>query len=79
MAIDEEKTAAIKAMYNAKDEQFRESWVRAMEARIVREELQKCQQAEGVNHLESCKWLAEKYLQKLRENKEQGYKPVDSF
>lgn len=43
--------------------------MRAMEARLVRDELEKCQKGEGVNHYENCKWLSEKYLTMLRENK----------
>jgi hypothetical protein len=35
----------------------------------VQTELQKCQRAEGVNHYESCKWLADKYITMLKENK----------
>lgn len=53
----------------ARDAFLREEWVKAMEARLVREELDKCHRAEGVNHYENCKWLAEKYLKMLRENK----------
>jgi hypothetical protein len=52
-----------------RDHHIRESWVKAMEARLVREELEKCQRSEGVNHYENCKWLSEKYLAMLRENK----------
>jgi hypothetical protein len=40
-----------------------------MEARLVRDELVKCQRAEGVNHYQSCKELAEKYTGMIRENK----------
>ena len=40
-----------------------------MEARIVRENLSKCQKVEGVNHYERCKDLAERYTDMLRENK----------
>ena len=36
---------------------------------MVREELEKCQKSEGVNHYENCKWLSEKYLTMLKENK----------
>ena len=50
----------------ARDTHIRESWVRAMEARLVRDELQKCQRIEGVNHYENCKDLAEKYLGMLK-------------
>lgn len=40
-----------------------------MEARLVRDELDKCQKTEGVNHYENCRWLSEKYLTMLKENK----------
>ena len=57
------------AKIEARDQHLRESWVKAMEARLVREELEKCQKSEGVNHYENCKWLSEKYLTMLKENK----------
>jgi len=69
--------AEIQAKLKAREDHIRESWVRAMEARLVREELEKCQKAEGVNHYENCKWLAEKYLQMLRDNQVKGYKRID--
>ncbi|EEB98837.1 hypothetical protein MPER_01590 [Moniliophthora perniciosa FA553] len=77
MAIDEETQTAIKAKLQARDEHLRESWVRAMEARLVRDELDKCLKSEGVNHYESCIWLADKYLDKLIESKVKGYKQID--
>jgi hypothetical protein len=40
-----------------------------MEARIVRGELQKCYRGEGVNQLQNCKELAEKYAGMIRDNK----------
>ena len=40
-----------------------------MEARLVREELEKCQKGEGVNHYENCKWLSDKYLKMMKENR----------
>lgn len=43
-----------------------------MEARIVREELQKCQKAEGVNHYAVCKPLVETYLELLKDAKVSG-------
>ncbi|KIK62543.1 hypothetical protein GYMLUDRAFT_42008 [Collybiopsis luxurians FD-317 M1] len=67
--VDEEQRAAIKAKFQARDEHIRESWVRAMEARLVREELEKCQRSEGVNAFENCKWLSEKLLDKLSDAK----------
>jgi hypothetical protein len=48
---------------------IRESWVKAMEARIVREELVKCQRGEGVNHYKKCGYLAEMYTGMIRDNK----------
>jgi hypothetical protein len=53
----------------ARDNAIRESWVKVMEARFVREELQKCHKYEGVNHYQSCKELAEKYIDLLRDAK----------
>ncbi|KAK6908948.1 hypothetical protein V866_002198 [Kwoniella sp. B9012] len=61
----------------SRDEHIRESWIKAMEARLVREELQKCYRGEGVNHLQNCKDLAEKYAGMIRENKVKGYKQID--
>lgn len=40
-----------------------------MEARIVREELQKCHKAEGVNHYQACSDLANKYHSLLADAK----------
>lgn len=53
----------------AREKKLRESWVKAMEAHLVRTELVKCQRYEGVNHLENCAWLSQKYLGMLQENK----------
>jgi hypothetical protein len=53
----------------ARDAHVRESWVRAMEARIVRDQLQSCYRAEGVNHYETCRELSEMYITLLRENR----------
>ncbi|KAG5648871.1 hypothetical protein DXG03_000220 [Asterophora parasitica] len=55
--------------FQERDDHIRESWVRAMEARLVRDELDKCQKGEGVNHYENCKWLSEKYIKMLSENR----------
>lgn len=52
-----------------REDHIKESWVKAMEARLVREELQKCYRGEGVNHLQNCKSLAEQYARMIRENK----------
>ncbi|WVO23270.1 uncharacterized protein IAS62_004619 [Cryptococcus decagattii] len=61
----------------SREEHIRESWIKAMEARIVRDELQKCYRGEGINQLQNCKVLAEKYAAMIRDNKVKGYKQVD--
>jgi len=48
-----------------------------MEVRIVRDELQKCQRAEGVNHYESCRELSNKYIDMLKQNRTKGWKQID--
>jgi len=60
---------AFSARLAARDEHIRESWVRAMEARIVGDQLQSCYRAEGVNHYETCRELSEKYITLLKENR----------
>ena len=40
-----------------------------MEAKIVRDNMQKCYRIEGVNHNEKCKDWAERYAQMLNVNK----------
>ncbi|KAI5481904.1 hypothetical protein MNV49_000181 [Pseudohyphozyma bogoriensis] len=61
----------------ARAEKIRQSWIGVMEARLVREELQKCWRTEGVNHYEQCHHLTAKYLDMLKTNKVQGYKVLD--
>lgn len=57
------------AVFDARDHKIREFWVKTMEAKIVRDELDKCHRAEGVNHYENCKWLSELYLNKLEQTR----------
>lgn len=57
------------ARLKEREDHIRESWVRAMEAKIVRDNMQKCYRIEGVNHNEKCKELADQYARMLRENK----------
>ncbi|KAJ6445905.1 plasmid p 4b orf-3 family protein [Purpureocillium lavendulum] len=63
-----------KAFKQAEDAIIREQWVDAMKTRLVGEELGKCYMREGVNHLENCGQLREKYLQLLATNKVKGTK-----
>jgi len=75
--MSDDRAAELKARLAAREAHVRESWVRAMEARIVRDQLQTCFRAEGVNHYETCHELSEKYITLLRENRVKGYKQVD--
>ncbi|KAF4613678.1 hypothetical protein D9613_007887 [Agrocybe pediades] len=77
MPVDEAKVAEIANTLKEREEIIRESWVKAMEIRLVREELAKCHDAEGVNHYENCQWLSQKYLSLLRTNRVSGYKKID--
>ncbi|QPC66737.1 hypothetical protein HYE67_008968 [Fusarium culmorum] len=69
--VDYDDTKAFKA---AEDALIREQWVGAMMTRLVGEELNKCYVREGVNHLENCGHLRERYLQFLKSNKIKGTK-----
>ncbi|KPM38917.1 hypothetical protein AK830_g7621 [Neonectria ditissima] len=69
--VDFDDTKAFKA---AEDAIIREQWVGAMMTRLVGEELSKCYVREGVNHLENCGHLRERYLQLLKSNKIKGTK-----
>ncbi|EPE36463.1 hypothetical protein GLAREA_05801 [Glarea lozoyensis ATCC 20868] len=62
-----------KRLKQAQDAIIREQWVKSMMARLVREELGKCYYREGVNHLEKCGVLRERYFELLKESKIRGY------
>ncbi|PGG95305.1 hypothetical protein AJ80_09984 [Polytolypa hystricis UAMH7299] len=68
--VDFQDTAAVHA---ARDSIIREQWVRSMMSRLVGEELGKCYKREGVNHLEKCGVLRDKYFELLGERKIKGY------
>ncbi|KAH8586599.1 hypothetical protein B0O99DRAFT_644076 [Bisporella sp. PMI_857] len=68
--VDYDDTKALKA---AQDSVIREQWIKSMMARLVREELGKCYYKEGVNHLENCGALRERYFELLKESKIRGY------
>jgi len=67
----------LKAKLKERDHHIREQWIQLMEARLVREELIKCQRAEGVNAYAVCKDLAERYLTMLPDARVKGWKVVD--
>lgn len=68
--VDMSDTLAVKA---AQDSIIREQWVRSMMARLVRDEMGRCYRREGVNHLEKCSLLRNRYLELLKESKVRGY------
>ncbi|RMJ23361.1 hypothetical protein PHISP_05776 [Aspergillus sp. HF37] len=61
------------ALHNARDAIIREQWVRSMMSRLVGEELGKCYRREGVNHLEKCGFLRDKYFELLNDRKIKGF------
>ncbi|KAI9000526.1 NADH-ubiquinone oxidoreductase 12 kDa subunit [Trametes punicea] len=77
MPLDEARVAEYKARLAERERVIRESWVRTMEAKLVREKLDHCYETEGVNHMESCKELRDRYIDMLRQNRVQGYKHID--
>ncbi|EIW57362.1 NADH-ubiquinone oxidoreductase 12 kDa subunit [Trametes versicolor FP-101664 SS1] len=77
MPLDEARVAEYKARLAERERIIRESWVRSVEAQLVREKLDRCYESEGVNHLESCKDLRERYIDMLRDNRVKGYKNID--
>ncbi|KAI5857831.1 hypothetical protein BZA05DRAFT_107468 [Tricharina praecox] len=68
--VDYDDTKALKA---AQDAILREQWVKSMMARVVRAELGKCYYREGVNHLEKCAGLRDRYMELLKHSKVKGY------
>jgi len=61
------------ALQAARDSIIREQWVKCMMARLVREEMGKCYWREGVNHLEKCGPLRERFLELMKDTKVKGY------
>ncbi|KAL8677220.1 MAG: hypothetical protein Q9186_006335 [Xanthomendoza sp. 1 TL-2023] len=68
--VDYNDTPRLKA---AQDSIIKEQWVKSMMNRLIRQELAKCYYREGVNHLEKCGKLRERYLDTLKDAKVQGY------
>ncbi|KAK3898611.1 NADH-ubiquinone oxidoreductase 12 kDa subunit, mitochondrial [Staphylotrichum tortipilum] len=69
--VDFDDTARLK---QAQDAIIREQWVQVMMGHLVREELSKCYYREGVNHLENCGRLRERYLELLKTARVRGYR-----
>ncbi|CAO3587806.1 unnamed protein product [Absidia cylindrospora] len=67
-----------KAVYAARHQKIRDDWVKAMEARLIKEKLDECYKTEGVNHYASCRDLANLYLKAIKENCVEGYRKKSS-
>ncbi|KAL1931199.1 hypothetical protein VTP01DRAFT_10336 [Rhizomucor pusillus] len=67
-----------KAVYAARAQKIRDDWVKAMEARIIKEKLDECYRTEGVNHYQNCRDLADLYIKTIKENKVRGFRTSNS-
>ncbi|KAJ1970248.1 hypothetical protein IWQ62_000075 [Dispira parvispora] len=61
----------------ARDQYLRESWVRAMELRVLQKQLKKCYRTEGVNYMQNCRALGELYLDMAKAQRLKGYRTLD--
>ncbi|KZT07696.1 NADH-ubiquinone oxidoreductase 12 kDa subunit [Laetiporus sulphureus 93-53] len=77
MPIDEARAEELNARLKEREMQIRESFIRAMEAKIMEDNIMKCHRIEGVNHQEKCKDLALRYAKMFKENRMKGYKHID--
>ncbi|KAI9143781.1 hypothetical protein BKA69DRAFT_1058958 [Paraphysoderma sedebokerense] len=66
------------AILSARDASIRESWVSVMELHIIREQLSKCYQREGVNHHANCKNLVEAYMKRLAKGGIRNWRELDT-
>ncbi|WFD29211.1 hypothetical protein MSPP1_000217 [Malassezia sp. CBS 17886] len=71
---------AERAVENIKrnEDAIREEWIKAVELRLVRDELQKCHRAEGENHYLVCQPIVKVYTDMLKDAKIRGYRTVDA-
>ncbi|KAI8327610.1 hypothetical protein BD560DRAFT_417804 [Blakeslea trispora] len=72
--LDQVDPSDRKAIYAARNQKIRDDWVKAMEARIIKEKLDECYRTEGVNHYQSCRHLADLYFDALKNNKVTGFR-----
>jgi len=72
--LDEVDPDDRKAVFLAREQKIREDWIRVMEARLIREKLDKCYRTEGVNHYRNCRALADLYFEALKTAKVQGFR-----
>lgn len=55
------------ALHSAQEALLREQWIHVNALKTCRRALMKCYKHHGVNHLEECKEISEKYLKYLEE------------
>ncbi|KAG1005346.1 hypothetical protein G6F27_009307 [Rhizopus arrhizus] len=72
--LDQVDPSDRKAFYDAHNKKIRYDWVKAMEARLIKEKLDECYRTEGVNHYQSCRHLADMYLATLKTHKVEGFR-----
>ncbi|KAG0818464.1 hypothetical protein G6F29_008993 [Rhizopus arrhizus] len=72
--LDQVDPSDRKAVYAARNQKIRDDWVKAMEARLIKEKLDECYRTEGVNHYQSCRHLADMYLATLKTHKVEGFR-----
>ncbi|CAO3691522.1 unnamed protein product [Rhizopus stolonifer] len=72
--LDQVDPSDSKAIYAARNQKIRDDWVKAMEARLIKEKLDECYRTEGVNHYQSCRHLADMYLATLKTHKVEGFR-----
>ena len=61
------KRADRSANQQKKAESIRDEWIKVMQLRLVRDELQKCYRAEGENHYHVCAPIVKVYDDLLKE------------
>ncbi|WFC93556.1 hypothetical protein MBRA1_000176 [Malassezia brasiliensis] len=74
VSVTPESTAANQ---ERKAESIRDEWIKVMQLRLVRDELQKCHRAEGENHYQVCAPIVKVYNDLLKEARVKGYRTVD--
>mmetsp|Transcript_73009 Transcript_73009/g.152449 ORF Transcript_73009/g.152449 Transcript_73009/m.152449 type:complete len:109 (-) Transcript_73009:249-575(-) len=55
------------AKQNKKEESVRESWVKIMGARELRDAVRQCYRTEGVNHSDKCREVAMAYMEAIQQ------------
>lgn len=65
MSFDDINYDNYKELQQAQESMIREQWIRVNALKVCRTALEKCYKHKGVNHLEDCRGLAERYMMLL--------------